>query len=233
MEPPSNAAPFQSTGPAGHRGRMRERIIAHGGDALADYEILEMLLFLGLPRGDTKPIAKGLINAFGSLGGVLSADPDELAGRGGLERHALLPIRLVETTTERLTRREAVTRPLLGGVALVDAYLRESWDGGAPATRVLFLDNRNRLLGDEPHALERAGDAGVLRAVLRRALGLHATALIVADLSPHLASPEPGRAVVASRLREAGALLSVTLHDRMLLDPEGLRSYRAEGLLGA
>ena len=57
----------------GHRERLRQRLIDKGGEALADYEVLEVLLFAGNPRGDTKPLAKALLARFGSLAAVLAA----------------------------------------------------------------------------------------------------------------------------------------------------------------
>jgi hypothetical protein len=68
----------------GHRTRLRQRLIAGGPDALPDYELLELLLFAGNPRGDTKPLAKDLIDRFGSLAEALSADADELLTVPGL-----------------------------------------------------------------------------------------------------------------------------------------------------
>ena len=215
-----NAPTFASTGPAGHRGRMRERILAHGGEALADYEIVEMLLFLGVPRGDTKPRAKGLINHFGALGAVLAAPPDALI-EAGLDQSSILPFRLVAAAAERLSRREAQERPLLSSLDAVEAYLRQT---ALTGTRVLFLDNRNRLLGDETADLD---DAAASRATLRRALALHATALLVADTQ----SPNPQSARAAKRLCDAASLLSIVLHDRVALTSGGLASYRRTGLL--
>ena len=57
---------------------MREKLLDRGPDALADYELLEMLLFFAMPKGDTKPLAKALINRFGSFAGVLAAPQQEL-----------------------------------------------------------------------------------------------------------------------------------------------------------
>ncbi len=221
-----NIPVFASTGPAGHRGRMRERILAHGGDALADYEIVEMLLFLGIPRGDTKPRAKGLINHFGSLGAVLAA-PVEALERAGLDRQATVAFRLVVAAAERLSRREAIERPLLNSLDAVEAYLR---DRPGEGTRILFLDNRNRLLGDDAAAGDDSDDHAPNRAILRRALSLHATALLVAD---HDAGPSPALARATRRLREAAALLSIVLHDRVALAGNQLLSYRRQGLLSA
>ena len=219
-----HAPVFASTGPAGHRGRMRERLLTHGGDALADYEIVEMLLFLGIPRGDTKPLAKALINRFGSLGAVLAAEPEPLRD-AGLDDRAILPFRLVVAATERLARREAQIKPLLGSLAALESYLRQEARQG---TRVLFLDNRNRLLGDEPANLEDEGDHLPVRTVLRRALALHATALLVAD---DVRPVDRAGAQAATRLGQAASMLSIVLHDRVTLAAPKLASYRRRGLL--
>lgn len=222
------ALPFASTGPVGHRSRMRDRLLARGPGGLADYEVLEMLLFLGIPRGDTKPLAKGLINAFGSLGAVLAAPAEELLRRGQLPEDALLPLRLVEAAADRLSRADAVERPLLGSLAAVEAHVRTR-PMATGTTRLLFLDNRNRLLGEEDMD---DGPSLPVRLVLRRALALHATALLVVDRSdgaPERAA-ERARGEAARRLAQAGALISIVLHDRLLLAPDSLQSYRALGL---
>ncbi len=236
---------FTSTGPYGHRGRMRDRILAHGGDALADYEVLEMLLFLGIKRRDTKPLAKAMINRFGGLAEVLAAPPRALADAAGLDWRAILPLRLVEAAAERLARGEQRERPLLNGLDRVEAYLRGRTDD--EGARLLYLDNRNRLLGDDPAPLDAepsgADEASVqaaIRQALRRALELHATALLIADhpspgseARPDAATLDADRARAARRLRVAGEMLSIVLHDRVLLTEHGLASYRRAGLLAA
>ena len=224
MSAPVQATPFQSTSPQGHRGRMRDRLLTRGPEGLADYEVLEMLLFLGIPRGDTKPLAKGLINAFGSLGRVLAATPDALTMQGAMPPEGILPLRLVQAAADRLARADAIERPMLGSLQLVETYLRERATPPG-STRILFLDNRNRLLGEEPAA---DGEALPIRPVLRRALSLHATALLVADISEE--APARPAAAAAHRLAQAASLVSVTLHDRLVLRQDGLKSYRAAGL---
>ncbi len=224
-----NASPFASTGPAGHRARMRERLLARGADGLADYEILEMLLFIGIRRGDTKPVAKALINHFGSLGGVLAAPPRALAEAGGLTLRAIVPLRLVEAASERLARAEIRVRPVLGNLAALGDYLAGA---AGPGPRLLHLDNRNRLLADEASPLDEEATHAMLRAALRRALELHATALLIVDReTPVLAVPTRTRGRAAASLRDAASLLSIVLHDRILAGPSGIRSYRAAGYL--
>ena len=60
----------------GHRDRLRQRFLNGGAEALQDYEMLELIIFLAIPRRDVKPMAKDLIKKFGDLSGVLSADRD-------------------------------------------------------------------------------------------------------------------------------------------------------------
>jgi len=75
-EPPGRANPAEYA--KGHRARMRGKLLEKGTAALTELEILEMLLYAGAPRGDTKPLAKRLIKTFKSLSAVLRASPDDL-----------------------------------------------------------------------------------------------------------------------------------------------------------
>ncbi len=63
----------------GHRKRLRERFLKSGAGSLADYELLELLLFMARPRADVKPLAKALMTRFGSFAEVISADTERLA----------------------------------------------------------------------------------------------------------------------------------------------------------
>ncbi len=228
--PEGNSLPFASTGPHGHRERMRERLLTAGPDGLADYELLEMLLFLGIARRDTKPLAKAMINAFGSLSGVLAAPGEALVAAGGLGTEALAAIRLVGEAGARLGRAEPAGRPVLSDWAQLMAYVERPTAARVEQRRVLFLDNRNRLLADEVQADGRGW--GETRGVLERALALHATALILLHDRPE-AEPEPAPDALAftRRLREAGAMLSITVHDHLLLGREDWVSFTRHGYL--
>ena len=222
--PPAPSVPFASTGPHGHRQRMRERLLARGPGALADYEVLEMLLFLSIPRRDTKPLAKAAINRFGSLRAVLLASADEIGTMLGPASAAALG--LVGQAAERLSRAEVRDRPMLRDWAQLDGYLDAA--PGAARLRVLYLNNRNQLLSDE--ALD-AAPAVVSRDAVRRALALHATALILVVSRPGAAAPDKDELAMATRLKQAAGVLSIALHD-VLLAGDGKRvSLRRKGVL--
>lgn len=225
------ARPFASTGPAGHRGRMRDRLLAAGPDGLADYEILEMLLFQGIPRRDTKPLAKAVINRFGGLAPVLAAAPSELLATPGLTPDSVVALRLVDEAAARLASAEQRDRPILSNWERLSQYLAERPADPPDHLRVLFLDNRNRLLADEsrPGGLD---PIACCREILKYALELHATALILVRARPqHRLYDDAPEIRLASRLGQAAAILSIVLHDQVLQDADGLLSCRQQGLL--
>lgn len=206
---------FASTGPHGHRARMRGKLLAHGPAGLADYELLEMLLFLGIPRRDTKPLAKATINRFGSLSEALAAAPEALAHLGP---GSVAALKLVEEAATRLARAEAQERPHLANWERLTDYLDRA-PAGVPL-RALFLNNRNRLLGDEA-----VGAAA--RDVAARALELHATAVILVCG----AGPDGQAVAVARQLAQASGLLAIQLHDCVSGGPGRWASLRAAGAL--
>lgn len=140
---------FSSTGPTGHRQRMRTRVLTAGAGSLADYELLEMLLFPGVPRRDTKPLAKALITHFGSLAAVLEAPAEALKAAGATRANAEL-LELVPLAADRLAAPKAPVRTDLGSwdklLAYCAAHLAHAPTG---FLHVLFLDSRNQLLADE------------------------------------------------------------------------------------
>ena len=227
-ELPIESRPFGSTGPQGHRGRMRARLLAMGPDSLADYELIEMLLFLGIPRRDTKPFAKGLLNQFGDLLRTLSAKPSELA-EAGLNGDSLRVWDLVQEAGARLARAEAVSRPLLNTPERLLEYLDPPRRVSRPAhLSALFLNNRNQLLAEEcwPGDAEAAGTVQVLA---RRAVHLHATAMVLVRSRPDT-RPRcvPGDRELVQQVRRAGKALSVVLHDHLVIgrgDPFSFREF--------
>ena len=127
---------------AGHRKRLRGRLLAGGGDALLDHELIEYLLTLALPRIDTKPIAKALLREFGGIGGLLTADPEALARVPGVGDSAAAAIKIAHAIAIRLLKAEVATRPVLGNwQALLDYLHADMAHHGIERFRVLHLNN--------------------------------------------------------------------------------------------
>ncbi len=226
--------PFPSTGPRGHRTRMRARLLQRGADSLADYELLEMLLFFAQPKGDTKPLAKALINQFGSFANVLFVSTQKLLETPGLGEHSVAALKLVQAAALRLARAEVMDRPIVNNHDKLMTYLsavlsREPIE----QFRVLFLDSRNRLIADEAQARGSVNHTPVYpREVIKRALELHATALILVHNHPS-GDPTPSREDVemTKDIVDAGAIMSILVHDHYIIGQGKHYSFKANGRL--
>ena len=218
---PSGASlPFASTGPQGHRARMREKLLERGPDALADYELLEMLLFFAFKQGDTKPLAKQLINEHGSFAAVLSAPQRALMDTRGLGTHSVAALKLVHAAAVRLARAEVREKPLLGNWERLMDYLQASLAREqVEHFRVLYLDTRNHLIADEAHGRGTVNHTPVYpREVCKRALEVGATALILVHNHPS-GDPTPSKDDVAMtrEMKQAVAALGIMLHDHVIV----------------
>ena len=223
-----------SHGGSGHRSRLRERLLSGGAEALADYEVLEYLLFAGMRQGDTKPVAKALLARFGSLAGVLNADPGALQQVKGVGETTAAALKSVALAARRMARSEVREKPVLGSwQALIDYLSIDMAHLTVERVRVLYLDTRNRLI-DDHHVGDGSIDEAAIhpREVIRRAMDVGASALILVHNHPS-GNPEPSRAdiLVTQRIAEAGRLLGITVHDHVIIGREGHTSLRAKGLI--
>ena len=213
---------------------MRLRLITAGPEAIADHELLEMVLFLALPRRDTKAIAKTLLGRFGSFAAAIAAPPQDLRATEGLGEAGVAALKTVQAAALRLARSEVMNQPVLsnwdGLMEYLNAVLaRERTE----QFRVLFLDNRNRLLADEAQARGTVNHTPVYpREVVKRALELHATALIVVHNHPG-GDPTPSRddIAVTQEIKAAAEALSIVLHDHVIVGNGRWLSFRKQGLL--
>uniref|UniRef100_UPI002BD30A93 JAB domain-containing protein n=1 Tax=Enterovirga sp. TaxID=2026350 RepID=UPI002BD30A93 len=170
----------------GHRERLRARFEEAGGEALPDYELLELVLFRSIPRRDVKPLAKDLIRRFGTFAEVLGAPPARLRETGGLGESAILDLKIVEAAARRLARGAVAKRPVLSSWSAVLDYCRTAMAfSETERFRVLFLDKRNALIADEVQGTGTVDHTPVYpREIVRRALELSSTAVILVHNHP-------------------------------------------------
>jgi DNA repair protein RadC len=219
---------------AGHRARLRQRLLEGGPEALADYEVLEYLLFGAQARGDTKPLAKELLERFGSLAGVLDAEPGALGQVKGISDASVGALKIAGLAARRMARSQVRQQPVLGSwQALLDYLAIDMASLTVERVRVLYLDGRNRLVRDHLVGDGTIDEAAIHpREVIRRGLDLGASALILVHNHPS-GNPEPSRAdiQITHRIAEAGRLLGITVHDHVIVGREGHVSLKAKGLI--
>ncbi|MES1200701.1 MAG: DNA repair protein RadC [Pseudomonadota bacterium] len=217
-----------------HRSRLRERFEQAGPDGLADYELLELLLFRIIPRRDTKPLAKALIARFGDLSAVLAAEPQRIAEVEGAGPAVAADLKVVQAVLERAGRAELKQRTVISSWSQLLNYCRMSM-AHAPREqfRVLFLDVKNQLIADEVLNEGTVDHAPVYpREVARRALELSAASVILVHNHPS-GDPTPSKADVqiTREIVAAAGAVGVKVHDHLVIGRSGAASFKTLGLL--
>ncbi len=218
----------------GHRERVRERIRAVGTEALADYELLEALLFRSISRGDTKATAKALLKRFGSFAEVLGAPEHLLREVPGVGESTALDLKLVAAAAHRMAKGEIAGRPLLGSWSQVLDYCRAAMAfEPREQFRILFLDKKNVLIADEVQQSGTVDHTPVYpREVVRRALELSASALILVHNHPS-GDPTPSRADIdmTRTIVETAKPLGIVVHDHIVIGKAGHASMKGLQLI--
>ena len=218
----------------GHRQRLRDRLLRGDADALPDYELLELVLFRALPRIDTKPLAKALIERFGSFADVISAKPERLREIKGVGDSVVAELKLVQFAALRLTQADVLHREALSSWSALIDYCKASMAyNDKELFRILFLDRKNKIIADEVQQEGTVDHTPVYpREVIKRALELSATAIILVHNHPS-GDPTPSRADIdmTKQIIEASEKLSITVHDHVIIGREGHASFRQLGLI--
>lgn len=220
----------------GHRQRLKERFKLGGGGDKADYEMLELLLTLAIPRKDTKPLAKALVKEFGSFAEVLFASDDKLMTFTGLKENTILVFRIVREAALRMTwqKLSATEAPVLTSYDAIIEYCRAaSGYKDREEFRVIFLNAKNRIIGEE---VQQRGSVNAVAIhpgeVMRSAVLKGATALILVHNHPS-GDVTPSRAdiEVTRKIAEALAAVEIRLIDHFIVSKSLVFSFNDHGLL--
>jgi len=218
---------------AGHRGRLRKRLLDGGAEGFHDYELLEYLLTLTIPRVDTKPLAKRLLHDFGGFGPLMSASADRLR-REGLTDPTIAALKIAQTTALRLLEARIEQKPVLSSWEALGDYLHAAMaHRSTEEVRILFLNAKNMLIANEALWQGSIDEASVhVREVIARAIALGATALIIVHNHPS-GDPTPSSQDIrlTRDLVDAGRHMKVTVHDHVIVGAQGRTSMRAAGLI--
>lgn len=218
----------------GHRQRLRDRFMNQGPATLADYELVELLLFYSIPRRDVKPLAKALIDKFGGLDGVFAAEPERLAELDEVSYQTIVHLRAVKAAARRLGQAEIAEQPVLSSWNKLIRYLKsEMGHDMNEQFRIVFLNTKNMVIADEVQHQGTVNHTPVYpREVIKRALELGATALIMVHNHPS-GDPSPSQADIAmtKEVAEAGEKLGIVLHDHIVISKRGHSSFKEMGLI--
>jgi DNA repair protein RadC len=218
----------------GHRDRLRNRFRENGDTALADYELLELILFRLIPRRDTKPVAKALLDRFGTLAAVFGAPLPLLIEINGIGESVATDLRLIGAVAHRTLKSGIRNKTVLGSWSAVIEYCHAAMAHEVTEQfRILFLDKRNQLIADEIQQRGTIDHTPVYpREVVKRALELSATALILVHNHPS-GDPTPSRADIdmTHLIISTAKPLGIAVHDHIIIGKDGHASLKGLRLI--
>ncbi|HPC74826.1 MAG TPA: DNA repair protein RadC [Syntrophales bacterium] len=217
-----------------HRKRLKNRYLVSGAGALQEYEVLELLLFFAIPRKDLKPLAKRLIEKFGSLKGVLDAEPREIEAIPGAGRQSAVLIRLTKDLGALYLREEAMSSPQISSTKALLDYCMIAM-GGLKDERfdVIHLDAQNRIIKTEVIQEGIVNQAVVYpRKILEKALRNKASAIILVHNHPSgRLTPSEADIRLTRTLQDTARVLDILVHDHIIVGGNRYFSFREEGLI--
>jgi DNA repair protein RadC len=218
----------------GHRDRLRQRFAEGGEAAMPDYELLELLLFRTIPQRDVKPLAKDLIQRFGSLAGVLGATQERLREIKGIGESTAVDLKIIEAAGRRMVKEAIKDKPVLGSWKDVIDYCHAAMaHADREVFRILFLDKRNCLITDEVQGIGTIDHTPVYpREVIRRALEVGATALVLAHNHPSGdPTPSPADIRMTKEIMSIAEPMGIMVHDHIIIGRHGHVSLRGQKLI--
>lgn len=218
----------------GHRQRLRDKFLKSGLDGFHDYEIIELLLTLGTPRKDCKPIAKKALKKFGSLKEVLETDPNELKSIKGIGDNNVFGLKIAQAVARRYLADRIIDKDIVRSADEVMAYLKHSLrDKNREAFLVIYLNGRNQILKMEELFKGTLTTSAVYpREVVKRALDNNAAALVFVHNHPS-GNPNPSQddLTITKKLKAAAKAIDVSIHDHLIIAGNEVYSFADNGLI--
>lgn len=231
---PGGRIPVEKPHYHGHRERLREKFSRNGAASMEDYELLELMLFRLLPRADTKPVAKALLNQFGSIAGVLGAQENELTQIPKIGSLAARDIKVIAAVASQSLKSEIKERTVLSSWSAVISYCTATMaHEKVEQFRILFLDKKNALIADEVQQTGTIDHTPVYpREVIKRALEVSASAIILVHNHPS-GDPTPSQADIdmTRTIIESAAPMGIVVHDHIIVGKMGHASFKGLQLI--
>lgn len=218
----------------GHRKRLRGRFTTSGLEGLLPYEVLELLLSFAIPRRDVKDRAKNLLEAFGSLKGVLDAEFTELCAVEGIGERSATLLKLCRDLSVLYLKQKAVEKQHISSTEELLAFCRMAMGSKKDEEFVvIFLDSQNKIIEVETIQKGIVNKAVVYpRQILERALARKAAAIILAHNHPSgNVRPSEADLTLTKTIQETARILDILVHDHIIVGEDRVFSFRQEGLL--
>lgn len=221
---------------AGHRQRLRQRFLLGEGRDMADYELLELLLTLAIPRRDVKPLAKKLIQTFGNFANVITAPEHALNKITGIKENSVTVLKLIKVAAQRLSWQNLASDelPVLFNIDCLIDYCRSAIAySEVEELHLLYLDAKLKIIGSE--LIQRGSVTAVSaspREIVKTAINKNATGLIMVHNHPS-GSPKPSDndIILTNKVEQACHLMGIKLHEHIIITRSDYFSFLEHQLL--
>jgi len=219
---------------SGHRQRLKLKYLTAGIEAFHDYEVVELLLTYAIPRRDIKPLAKELLARFGSIKGIIDAEPGELKKVDGISEHTAILFKLFKEASTLYLQQKAREKPQISCTSELINFCRTTLGGKKDEEFwVIYLDVQNQIIEFEALQKGTVNQATVYpRQVLENALRRKASALILVHNHPsgHV-RPSEADIRITRVINETAKMLDINVHDHMIIGEDRFFSFREEGMM--
>jgi len=219
---------------SGHRQRLKGKYLTAGIEAFHDYEVVELLLTYAISRRDIKPLAKDLLSRFGSIKGIIDADPAELKKIDGMGDHTAILFKLLKEVSALYLQQKAKEKPQISCTSELISFCRTTLGGKKDEEFcVIYLDVQNQIIEFETLQKGTVNQATVYpRQVLENALRKKASAIILVHNHPsgHV-RPSEADLRITRTISETARLLDINVHDHIIVGEDRFFSFREEGMM--
>ncbi|MBF8246540.1 MAG: DNA repair protein RadC [Rickettsia sp.] len=219
----------------GHRKRVKNKFLySKDLSSFDDYELLEILLFLSIPRKDVKPIAKNLLSKFNSLHNVFNAEKEEITTIKGLNENSFINFQLIKEFLSRILKNNIKKKNIISSWSDLLKYLKFNMSAlKIEHFRVIFLNSQKIILCDEIMSKGTVDQTAVYpREILKKTLLLGASSIILVHNHPG-GSTKPSKAdrLVTSQIQEYCQFFNISLHDHVIISDNQYYSFKENYLL--
>ncbi|WP_341753310.1 MULTISPECIES: RadC family protein [unclassified Candidatus Tisiphia] len=217
----------------GHRQRLRQRIVM-SAENLANYELLEMILFSVIPRKDVKPLAKELLTRFGSLADLINTDKEKLLNIKGTNDNLYINFVTMRELTNRMLKQKVMNHNVISSWSILIDYLKATMGNmKTEQFRILFLNKKNILIADEVLSQGTIDQATIYpREIIKRALFNEAGAIILVHNHPSgVSKPSNTDIKLTHKIVETCANVNISVHDHVIIAANEYFSFKSNMLL--
>ncbi len=221
---------------AGHRERLKERLISGGGKSMPDYELLELVLTLAIPRRDVKPIAKELIKKFGTFAGVINASKEDLYTCKWVKDGAYAIFKIIQESVLRTSWQHLKNcdDAVVNNYDSLVSYCRSAMAyNDVEEFRIIFLNAKFKIVAEE---IQQRGTIDCVaihpREVIKAAISKAAASIIMVHNHPSGdVTPSKADIDITRRIKEAAQAVNITLWDHIIVSKSDEYSFRDKGIL--